>query len=100
MGLHSDGRLQAMPANIRPGWKWMATANTLAYYNTETITAIKSFMLQGPRDYRLLLLFTFFQNRECLSISFYFSFYDFLKLKKIVFFCSKIEKSTNTYLPK
>ncbi len=41
MGLYSNGRFLAFPANIRLEWKWMAVTNTLAYYDTATITAVK-----------------------------------------------------------
>ncbi len=41
--LHSNGRLLALFANIRLGWKWMEVSNTLANNNTATITAVKSF---------------------------------------------------------
>ncbi len=41
--LHSNGRLLALFANIRLGWKWMEVSNNLAYYDTATITAVKSF---------------------------------------------------------
>jgi hypothetical protein len=34
---------------IRLGKKYMAVANTLAYYNTATIRAIKSFIVQAQR---------------------------------------------------
>jgi hypothetical protein len=40
------GGLQALPANIRPGWKRLTVTNTPASYGTELITAAKSFMLQ------------------------------------------------------
>jgi hypothetical protein len=36
-----------LPANVRLGWKRMAVANTLAYYDTATIMAIKSFIVQA-----------------------------------------------------
>jgi hypothetical protein len=45
--LHSNGRLLALPANIRLRWKSMAVANILAYYVTATITAVKSFIVQA-----------------------------------------------------
>ncbi len=45
--LHS-GRLQVFPTNIRLDWKWVEVANTLAYYDTATITAVKSFIVQAP----------------------------------------------------
>ncbi len=37
-GLHSNGRLQALPANIR----------LLAYYYAEKVTAVESFTIQAP----------------------------------------------------
>jgi len=40
-------RLLALPANIRLGRKLMAATNTLAYYNTATITALKRFIVQA-----------------------------------------------------
>ncbi len=43
-----NGRLLAFPANVGLGRKSMAIANTLAYYNTVTITAVKSFIVQAP----------------------------------------------------
>jgi hypothetical protein len=46
--LHSIGRLLSLPANIRLRWKGMAVANTLAYYVTATITAVKIFIVQAP----------------------------------------------------
>ncbi len=48
MGLHSNGRLLPLPANIRLGWKSMANSNTLAYYDRATITDVKSFIVQPP----------------------------------------------------
>jgi len=38
----------ALNVNIRLKWKSMEVANTLAYYNTVTITAVKSFIGQAP----------------------------------------------------
>jgi hypothetical protein len=35
-------------ANIRLEWKSMEVGNTLAYYDMATITAVKSFIVQGP----------------------------------------------------
>ncbi len=48
MGLHSNGRLLALPANVRLGWKGRPFTNTLAYYNIATITTVKSFIAQTP----------------------------------------------------
>ncbi len=39
-----------LPAKIRQRWKWMAVANTLAFYDTATITTLKSFIIQAPGD--------------------------------------------------
>jgi hypothetical protein len=39
MGSTLDG------SNIRLGWKWMVAMNTVAYYDTATITAIKGFIV-------------------------------------------------------
>ncbi len=46
MGLNSDGRLPALPTNITLGRKWLTTANTLTYYGTGIITAVKKFIVQ------------------------------------------------------
>ncbi len=39
--------LLAFPTNIRPGWKGVEVANTPAYDDTATITAIKSFRVKA-----------------------------------------------------
>ncbi len=39
-----------MPANIRLGWKATEVANTLAYYETSTITAVKGLIVQAPDE--------------------------------------------------
>jgi hypothetical protein len=44
---HSNSRLLALPGNISLVWMAMAVANTLAYYDIATITAVKSFILQN-----------------------------------------------------
>jgi hypothetical protein len=41
MGVHSKGWLPALPANMRSAWKWLTMTNTLAYYDTESVTAAK-----------------------------------------------------------
>ncbi len=46
-GLCTKSRLLIVPTNIRPGWKWQEVANTLAYYDTATITVVKSFIVQA-----------------------------------------------------
>jgi len=38
--LHSNKRLLAFPTNIRLGWLSVEIANTLDYYDAETITPI------------------------------------------------------------
>ncbi len=38
-------RLPALLATITSGWKSLTATNTLAYYNTKLITAIKKFIL-------------------------------------------------------
>jgi hypothetical protein len=55
MGLYFNGRLLALPVNIELGWKQMAVANEQTYYDTATITAIKSFKIQAS-DGELLRL--------------------------------------------
>jgi hypothetical protein len=46
------GKLLAIPANIRSGWKSLLGANTLAYYEQSSITALKSFLTLGPGGLR------------------------------------------------
>jgi len=46
-GLPSD-RLQPCLQILKQGWKGMTVTNTLAYYDTVTITAVKSFIVQAP----------------------------------------------------
>ncbi len=45
VGLHSKGRILALVENFRLVWKWLTEMNTLAYYDTVTIVAVKSFMI-------------------------------------------------------
>ncbi len=47
-GPHSNGRLPALPANIRLEWRRVAVANTLAYYEMAAITTVKSFIELAP----------------------------------------------------
>jgi hypothetical protein len=37
--------LLALPTNIKLGWKWMAETNALAYYDSATVTSIKSLIV-------------------------------------------------------
>ncbi len=46
--LNSEGRLQALPANIKLGWNLVKVTNTHAYYNMVTIADVKSFIVQAP----------------------------------------------------
>ncbi len=48
--LYSNGRLQALPENIRPGWKLIALANALVYYDMTLIMTVKSFIVLAPSD--------------------------------------------------
>ncbi len=47
---------RTLPANSRLGWKGLTVINTLAYYNTAGITAVRSCLVQAPgsRNWRLL----------------------------------------------
>jgi hypothetical protein len=40
----------SLPTNIRLGWKQIAVANTLAYYDTATITDVNCFIVQAPES--------------------------------------------------
>ncbi len=56
----------ALPANIWLGWKQIAVANTLAYYDTATITTVKSFPADGPRWIKKVILIDQFQLTRML----------------------------------
>jgi hypothetical protein len=49
-GLEPTNRVEALllPANVRLGLKWMVVTNTLAYFNTATITTVMSFKVLAP----------------------------------------------------
>ncbi len=49
MRLRVNGRLLALPTNIRQGWKIMEMANNVAYYDIATIILVKSLTMQAPR---------------------------------------------------
>ncbi len=49
MRLHTNGGLLTLPENIILGWEWMEAANTPAYYDKATITAVKNFIVQTPK---------------------------------------------------
>jgi hypothetical protein len=55
VGLNSNSWLPAVPAKIRQERKWLTVANTLAYYNTATITAVKSIIGQAPGAFTVKL---------------------------------------------
>jgi hypothetical protein len=59
-GLHPNGRLPALPANIRLRWKLLALANAQAYYNTATNTVVKYFIVQAPSVKFTSLYFLFY----------------------------------------
>jgi hypothetical protein len=42
------GRLLRLPTKRRLWWKGIEVTNTLAYYDTATIAAVKSFIVQNP----------------------------------------------------
>ncbi len=42
------GKLLALPTNVRLGWKSLPRTNTLAYYKSLEITAVKSFITLAP----------------------------------------------------
>ncbi len=57
MVLHSNGRLLALPTNIGQLEQDMEVKNTLAYYDTAAITAVKGF-IEGPLGRILNSLFS------------------------------------------
>ena len=44
------GRVLALPANIRLGWRGLPGSNTLAYYENPLIPTVKSFIVQVIAD--------------------------------------------------
>ncbi len=45
--MHSNGRLLALPTDIRLGWTGLEVSNALAYYyDTATVMTVKSFIVQ------------------------------------------------------
>ncbi len=46
--MFDSGSLLVLPTTTRLGWKSMQVANTLAYYDTAIITAVKRFIVQAP----------------------------------------------------
>jgi len=47
-GAPLEGRLLALPANIRLDWRGLPGTYTLAYYKNTQITTVKSFKVQAP----------------------------------------------------
>jgi hypothetical protein len=47
MRLHSKSKLQALTADIRVVLKGLTTSKTLAYYNKDLITVLKSFIVKA-----------------------------------------------------
>ena len=50
MELHYEGRLLALPKYNRLEWKRIGMANTLAYYDKITITAVIGFTIQAQES--------------------------------------------------
>ncbi len=48
--LITQGKLPALSANVRLGWKRLVVTNTLAYYG-DVITTVKSFTRLAPGNY-------------------------------------------------
>ncbi len=73
--LHSKGRLQALPANIRLALKWLAIKYILGYYGSRLITPIKV-LLCRPLDTQGYLIYyssnlrQYNNKHECLPLSF------------------------------
>jgi hypothetical protein len=70
--------VQALPENIRLGWKGLPGTNALAYYEKLSLMAVKSFITLATARHRLAHLnffslkffFTHLRNKlECLSLS-------------------------------
>jgi hypothetical protein len=61
----------ALPANVRLRRKLGTVANTLAYYNTEFIMAVKSFITVGPVTSvaKLIFLINDGEKSWCVPIS-------------------------------
>ncbi len=52
MDLHSEGKILALPANVRVrlSWKRLPVTNTPAYYGTELDEGVKKFFLRHFQD--------------------------------------------------
>jgi len=56
--LHSKGRFLALLANIRLGWKRMAVANTLAYFDALTIETVNVNIVEGLYSQHFIFFLT------------------------------------------
>ncbi len=59
-GAPLNGKLLALPTNIRLDWKGLPFANAIAYYENSLLTAVKSFITLALRDGG-------FSSRRCLT---------------------------------
>jgi hypothetical protein len=48
--LHSEVKLIALSANIKPLWMWLAVTNALAYNRAVLIITLKGFIVPTPGD--------------------------------------------------
>jgi hypothetical protein len=48
LGAPLQGRLLALPTNIRLGWKGLPGTNALAYFENSELTAVRSFKTLAP----------------------------------------------------
>jgi hypothetical protein len=58
------GKPLTLPTNVGVGWKQLTVTNTLAYYNNELITVVKSFIVQAYDQFYKMFL----QCNPCLRI--------------------------------
>jgi hypothetical protein len=61
--LDSNGRHLTLTSNIRLGWNWKGVEDTLAYFETSTITAVKSLKVTEPNVNKKITAVFY----ECLS---------------------------------
>ncbi len=106
LGLVSIGRLLTLPGNIRLGWKWLTVTNTLAYFDTVSITAVKSFIVQNPDFLSLQLSHTHSQfvslalfNRPPVYLSFSHFLYLFVSFIRYTLSLSLSHSTSLSLLP-
>jgi hypothetical protein len=63
------GKLLVFPANIRPGWKVVASTNTLAYLASSTVMKEKSFITLKPGVGAIKLFTTVIYESDKISLS-------------------------------